>query len=421
MHNGRDLSRVSQLFFRVIYTINEAVRRLADSRLVLGGKILTMEYTYPDYYKKFCCIGGECKDNCCAAGWQITIDEESLERYEKMEGEIGVRLRNSIDWENGMFEQFAGKCALLNERGLCDVYCDAGEDKMCILCQRYPRHFEEYENVREISLSVSCPEAARIVLENRGRVGFYTENDDEEEEYEDFDYLMFTKLLDIREVLYDVLHEKKGTISFRLARLLDIVHGIQGLIDNDQIFEIDEKEHQAATEKKTYSGYLGKAGLRQQYMNDMLEELHRLEVLRPSWTESVRETQKLLYKDMTANEYEVLCEEFDSYYSDRMEEYEQLMSYFIFTYFAGAVYDYEVESKLRFGLAAVLIIHELDMALWYKNGKKLTFDEQVWLVHNYSMEIEHSDLNLDDMERMVMREKAFGYRRMLTVLMNWKR
>ena len=232
---------------------------------------------------------------------------------------------------------------------------------------------------------------------------------------------MFTKLLDIREVLYDVLHEKKGTISFRLARLLDIVHGVQGLIDNDQIFEIDEKEHQAATEKKTYSGYLGKAGLRQQYMNDMLEELHRLEVLRSSWTESVRETQKLLYKDMTANEYEILCEEFDSYYSDRMEEYEQLMSYFIFTYFAGAVYDYEVESKLRFGLAAVLIIHELDTALWYKNGKKLTFDEQVWLVHNYSMEIEHSDLNLDDMERMVMREKAFGYRRMLTVLMNWKR
>ena len=30
------------------------------------------------------------RDSCCAAGWQITIDEESLERYEKMEGEIGV-------------------------------------------------------------------------------------------------------------------------------------------------------------------------------------------------------------------------------------------------------------------------------------------------------------------------------------------
>ena len=84
-------------------------RRIADIRVILGGNFFTMEYTYPDYYKNFCCIGGECKDNCCAAGWQITIDEESLERYEKMEGEIGVRLRNSIDWENGMFEQFAGK------------------------------------------------------------------------------------------------------------------------------------------------------------------------------------------------------------------------------------------------------------------------------------------------------------------------
>lgn len=231
---------------------------------------------------------------------------------------------------------------------------------------------------------------------------------------------MFTKLLDIREVLYDVLHGKNGSVSYRLARLLDIVHGIQGLIDNDQIFEIDEKEHQSAAEKKHYSGYKNKAGLRQHYMNDMLEELYKLEVLRPSWTESVKETQSLLYKNMTAHEYAAVCKEYDSYYADRMEEYEQLMSYFIFTYFVGAVYDYEVESKLRFGLAAVLIIHEMDMALWYKNGRRLTFDEQVWLVHNYSMEIEHSDLNLDDMERMVMREKAFGYRRMLTVLMNWE-
>lgn len=379
-----------------------------------------MEYTYPDYYKKFRCIGGECRDNCCAAGWQITIDGESLECYSKMEGEIGVRLRNSIDWENGMFEQFEHKCALLNEDGLCDVYCDAGEDRMCVLCQRYPRHYEEYENLREISLSVSCPEAARIVLENRGRVGFYTEEDDEEEEYEDFDYLMFTKLLDIREVLYDVLHEKRGTVAQRLAELLDIVHGIQKLVDNDEIFAIDEQEQRALTQERRFDCYRDKMAQRQQYMRDMLESLRRLEVLRPTWTDFLDEAGMLLYVNMDSREYAALCGEFDSFYADRMEEYEQLMSYFIFTYFCGAVYDYEVESKLRFGLAAVLIIHELDMALWYRNDKELSLEEQVWLVHNYSMEIEHSDLNLDDMERMVMRDKAFGYKRLLTVLMNWR-
>lgn len=378
-----------------------------------------MEYTYPDYYKKFKCIGGECEDNCCAAGWQITIDDESLEKYETMEGEIGVRLRNSIDWENGMFEQFEHKCALLNENGLCDVYCDAGEDKMCILCQRYPRHYEEFENVREISLSVSCPEAAKIVLGNRGKVGFYTETDEEEEEYEDFDYLMYTKLLDIREILLDVLHERKGSVAHRISKLLDIVHGIQGLIDKDEIFGIDEQEQRALTEQINYRRYTGKMKLRQEYMAEMMQNLHRLEVLRPTWTDFIREVQSILYVYLDAEEYGKLCEEFDSFYGERMQEYEQLMSYFIYTYFCGAVYDYEVESKLRFGIAAVLIIHEMDMAMWYKN-KDLTFEEQVGLVHNYSMEIEHSDLNLDDMERMVMNNKAFGYRRLLTVLMNWK-
>lgn len=378
-----------------------------------------MEYTYPDYYKKFKCIGGECEDNCCAAGWQITIDDESLEKYETMEGEIGVRLRNSIDWENGMFEQFEHKCALLNENGLCDVYCDAGEDKMCILCQRYPRHYEEFENVREISLSVSCPEAAKIVLGNRGKVGFYTETDEEEEEYEDFDYLMYTKLLDIREIMLDVLHERKGSVAHRISKLLDIVHGIQGLIDKDEIFGIDEQEQRALTEQINYRRYTGKMELRQEYMAEMMQNLHRLEVLRPTWTDFIREVQSILYVYLDAEEYGKLCEEFDSFYGERMQEYEQLMSYFIYTYFCGAVYDYEVESKLRFGIAAVLIIHEMDMAMWYKN-KDLTFEEQVGLVHNYSMEIEHSDLNLDDMERMVMNNKAFGYRRLLTVLMNWK-
>lgn len=378
-----------------------------------------MEYTYPDYYKNFKCIGGECEDNCCAAGWQITIDDESLEKYDTMEGEIGVRLRNSIDWENGMFEQFEHKCALLNENGLCDVYCDAGEDKMCILCQRYPRHYEEFENVREISLSVSCPEAAKIVLGNRGKVGFYTETDEEEEEYEDFDYLMYTKLLDIREILLDVLHERKGSVAHRISKLLDIVHGIQGLIDNDEIFGIDEQEQRALTEQINYRRYTGKMKLRQEYMAEMMQNLHRLEVLRPTWTDFIREVQSILYVYLDAEEYGKLCEEFDSFYGERMQEYEQLMSYFIYTYFCGAVYDYEVESKLRFGIATVLIIHEMDMAMWYKN-KDLTFEEQVGLVHNYSMEIEHSDLNLDDMERMVMNNKAFGYRRLLTVLMNWK-
>lgn len=388
-----------------------------------------MEYTYPDYYKKFACVGGRCKDNCCAAGWQIAIDEESLAMYEKMEGDIGVRIRNSIDWKNGLFEQFEHKCALLNEQGLCDVYCDAGEDKMCVLCQKYPRHYEEYENLREISLSVSCPEAARILLTKKDTAGFYTEEDETEEEYEDFDYLMFTKLLEIRKLLFEVVQNREAALEYRMVQLLELSHGIQRKIDRDKIFEIDmllEEYRRKSKVKSKYNNstirklakYRDRNNDRRRYMSEMMSRLHKLETLKEDWTCFVRECEELLYAGLSGEEYERLCREFDRYYGERRTEYEQLLVYFIFTYFCGSVYDYEPESKVKFGLAAVLLIRELDMAVWCRNGGRLTLEEQVEIVHRYSKEVEHSDLNLDDMERRMLRDRAFGLRRMLVAILN---
>ena len=42
---------------------------------------------------------------------QIVIDEDSLERYGKEQGEFGKRLRNSIDWEEECFYQKNRRCA----------------------------------------------------------------------------------------------------------------------------------------------------------------------------------------------------------------------------------------------------------------------------------------------------------------------
>ena len=33
-----------------------------------------------NYYKNFKCIDKNCKHTCCA-GWQVSIDKESLEKY----------------------------------------------------------------------------------------------------------------------------------------------------------------------------------------------------------------------------------------------------------------------------------------------------------------------------------------------------
>ncbi len=61
-----------------------------------------MRYLKPHFYDQFVCTAGDCPDTCCA-GWQIVIDEDSLERYGNEKSEFGKRLRNSIDWEEECF------------------------------------------------------------------------------------------------------------------------------------------------------------------------------------------------------------------------------------------------------------------------------------------------------------------------------
>ena len=74
----------------------------------------------------------------------------------------------------------------------------------CRTCRNYPRHIEEFEGLREISLSLSCPEAARILLSQKEKVHFITkEKKTKEEVYDDFDYFLFTALMDTRDMLID--------------------------------------------------------------------------------------------------------------------------------------------------------------------------------------------------------------------------
>ena len=65
-----------------------------------------MEIRVPNYYRKFQCTADRCPDTCCA-GWQIVIDEETLEKYHKYEGPFGNRLANSIDWREGVLSDVA--------------------------------------------------------------------------------------------------------------------------------------------------------------------------------------------------------------------------------------------------------------------------------------------------------------------------
>ncbi len=115
-----------------------------------------MRYLKPHFYDKFACTAGDCPDTCCA-GWQIMIDDASLEKYKNVQGGVWKTPAWVVNWERSASVRMNGG-AHFDDENLCDLYKALGPDALCDTCRLYPRHTEEFEGLRELSLSLSCPE-----------------------------------------------------------------------------------------------------------------------------------------------------------------------------------------------------------------------------------------------------------------------
>lgn len=371
-----------------------------------------MEYRIPHYFNEFKCTAAECEDTCCA-GWAIMIDEQSLEKYRNMKGPFGEQVRNSIDWKEGCFLQCDKRCAFLNVENLCDLHIVAGEHMLCDTCRDYPRHKEEFEGVREGSLSLSCIEAAKIVLGCKEPVQFITfEDEEEDEEFEDFDYLLYTKLMDARERIIEILQDRKIDIMVRIGIVLSLAKQLQNAYDYDEVFKMDEiiqtyanmdhlLEFQKEMEKPKDVDSSHCSNMRK-----MFRIFSKLEVLKEDWPEYVKKAEFTLYGEGQFH-YEEKRQRFHKSVGLKSSSYdtwscwiEQLMVYFVFTYFCGAVYDGNILGKMQTAVVSTLLIQELSMAKWMEQNEDFGFEEFVDIAHRVSREIEHSDLNLIRMEKI---------------------
>ena len=136
-----------------------------------------MKQIYPDFYPQFHCLAGDCPDTCCK-DWEVVVDEDAMAFYRTVTGELGQRLKDAFSVQDGetCFRLGDdGKCVLLTEDGLCPLQAQFGEKGLCRICASHPRFLEEYGAVQEITLCVSCPEAARLLLEHPEPVSFLTQ------------------------------------------------------------------------------------------------------------------------------------------------------------------------------------------------------------------------------------------------------
>lgn len=369
-----------------------------------------MIYTTPDYYDKFKCIAGKCEDTCCA-GWQIVIDEDSLEKYRKFKGDYVWKVMACVDWETGTFRQDKTKrCAFLNEENLCELYKNAGEHSLCKTCREYPRHTEEFDGVREITLSISCPEVARILMDCMEPVAFVTEEKpqiEETEDFTDFDPFLFSILEEARTEMIKIIQDRSLPIKNRAVLVLAMAHDMQGRINRSQMFACAEAIEKYTKEKaRTYvKNYIAKKdkASEEALTREMFEKLYKLEVLRDDWKEILHNTQNALFFTMQES-YAQLRKDFETYKAEHPNidiHLEQIFVYFLFTYFPGAVYDGEVFAKAQMSVYCTWMVELLWMAEWLTNGRNLEKKKMTELLYRFSREVEHSDDNLKLLDKMM--------------------
>lgn len=131
----------------------------------------------PDYADRFACIGPACEDTCCA-GWSVSVDETTYRTYTDLPaGSLRSLIDSSIVLTptppagTAAAASFAGVrmlpsgvCPFLSEERLCRIQVEHGESYLCHTCATFPRTTHTIDKLKETKLSLSCPEAARLVL-----------------------------------------------------------------------------------------------------------------------------------------------------------------------------------------------------------------------------------------------------------------
>lgn len=194
----------------------------------------------PEYSESFRCIGPACEDTCCA-GWGVPIDRVAYEKYRSLpESPLKILLNDNLELtpddpnpnHHARVRMPASLvCPFLNEERLCSIQAAHGEEYLSITCSTYPRAGYTVDGLTGKALSLSCPEAARLVLldphllRGRGAGGYQISWDDRAEPGE---ATLLPYFWPIREFVLDLVGNRAYPLWQRLFLLGTFCRRLQG-------------------------------------------------------------------------------------------------------------------------------------------------------------------------------------------------
>ncbi len=368
----------------------------------------------PDYYRDFHCIADRCRHSCCI-GWEIDIDDPSLQRFRAVDGPLGEKLHANIDLSPTPHFTLLGeaeRCPFLNEKNLCELILGLGEDSLCDICRDHPRFRNFYSDRIEIGLGLCCEEAARLLLLQKhpiqivelGRDGGAV--DASCATSSDASASATAKCADVQ-----VASTGADTIMTATEQAF--------FTWRSYLFDIVFDPHLTRSEKWLKLKGSEAPLFTSADLVDFGTFLMTLERLDPSWDLELQRLQRPV-TDTEISTFETFMES-----TGRQTEYDVLLWYFLFRHLPdGQAYDTseeevssfdpyadpaqdsaqdsaqdpaqdpELHIRVLFAIAGVTTLLYLGAAHYRETGN-FTLDDQVELVRMYSSEIEYSDENVE--------------------------
>ena len=357
-----------------------------------------MKHVQFDYVNSFSCLAGACPDTCCK-DWQIILDCDAIARYASLPGELGEQVRAAMVTENGetRFREQDGKCVLLRKDGLCPLQAAYGAEMLCRTCFTHPRFTEEYGQTAELTLSASCPEAARLLLEHDAPLTLTETDDGGPVVPNDLDPELYPALFAARAASIRLAQDRTRPIADRLALILLLARRVQRLLD-------EGREELVPVLARRFCG--------RGYQDRSLVRLARLRSRAgrffPCW--------------MVLNNMEHLTKRFESMLDAAIHQdappaafraelavpYENLLVYFLFRYALKAVNDRQLLPRVAACVFHLLCLRELlDDA-----GAETALCAAASL---YSKEVEHSEENQQLLLKL-FRRKTLTWQYLVSVL-----
>ena len=284
-----------------------------------------MLITKPDYFNRFQCIADSCPDSCCKE-WDVQVDEISAAYYRSLSGDLGNRLREVLHTENGetVMTIIDGRCPMWRSDGLCRIQAELGETALCKTCREFPRLTHDYGDFVELQLELSCPEAAKYIL-NPGKPVTVTEAADGGNAEYDEDAMTLLKVT--RERALELLFDDSRSVPEALALMLLLGYQAQSQLDGEE-----SQDFAADSALESVRDFL-KNGNPQEITDFFLS----LEILTPEWKALLESHCPAAWSD----------------------HHRALAAYLVQRYWLQAVSDYDLYCRVKFIIIACLLVKEL--------------------------------------------------------------